>query len=167
MLDKLKNIFYNELKTDTLTKLENDFYCKVREYFKNTEGIEKERILYFYGELRKLRLYKFFLFDNNIDKLTDEEKELVDKITNIKEDINIEDEISQNKEIIELPKPIYTINNIEIVKVEKNFPSFTIDGENIISLKKEDVLSMDEKIIKILEKHNIVKRFNIKKEGNL
>ena len=87
MYKKIVNAFFNELKSDNLLKLPNDFYDNVRNYLKqnneNNENIEidedkkteLERITYYVKELRKLRLHKAFF--GNRDNLVDEEKELL------------------------------------------------------------------------------------------
>jgi DNA replication initiation complex subunit (GINS family) len=57
------------------------------------------------------------------------------------------------------PKPINTQNDIDIVRVNTRFPEFT-NGKYTYLLNKNDILTLDEKFSKILEKHNIVKKIN-------
>ncbi|WP_232156300.1 hypothetical protein [Methanocaldococcus infernus] len=147
MYEKLVKAFIMEIKEDKLLELENNFYEEVRDYVKTLQGEEKERALYFYRELRKLRLYKAFYGDR--DNLVEEEVKILESIEKIHEEEKKEE-----------PKDIYTLNNIELVRVLLNFPSFT-DGKRIYNLEKNDILSIDEKIAKILEKHSIVKRFKV------
>ncbi|WP_456418430.1 hypothetical protein [Methanocaldococcus infernus] len=147
MYEKLVKAFIMEIKEDKLLELENNFYEEVRDYIKTLQGEEKERALYFYRELRKLRLYKAFYGDR--DNLVEEEVKILESIEKIHEEEKKEE-----------PKDIYTLNNIELVRVLLNFPSFT-DGKRIYNLEKNDILSIDEKIAKILEKHSIVKRFKV------
>ncbi|ENN96731.1 hypothetical protein J422_00806 [Methanocaldococcus villosus KIN24-T80] len=144
MYKELKNYFFNEIRSDTLLKLPEDFYEKVREYIKKLEDEkEKERAKYYYRELRKLRIYKAMYFDR--ENLLKEEEEILNKIEFIEEE----------------PKGIYTIKDIEVVKVNKQFPQFT-DGNFIYNLNKEEVITLDKKIATILEKHGIISKLRVR-----
>ena len=189
MYKKIVNAFFNELKSDNLLKLPNDFYDNVRNYLKqNNENIEMdgdkktelERIIYYVREIRKLRLHKAFF--GNRDNLVDEEKELLLLIEDIEYYNNFGDGITEKKVSNRLdnslnyhdvsnefnnssiasppkPKPINTQNYIDIVRVNTRFPEFT-DGKYNYLLNKNDIITLDKKFSKILEKHNIVKKIN-------
>ncbi|WP_456472197.1 hypothetical protein [Methanocaldococcus sp.] len=149
MLNELKKFFIREIKEDKISKLPENFYNDVKEYIKNLEDEkERERALYFYRELRKIRIYKAIYGDR--ENLDDEERNILNLIENL--------EFKEKSE--EEPKDIYISKNIQLVRAILNFPSFT-DGKFIYSIEKNDILSLDEKIVKILEKHSIVKRFKV------
>ncbi len=159
MYESLKNYFFEEIKNDKLLKLPNNFYDDIREYVKNIEDeIELERVKYYFKELRKLRIYKALYLDNERENLLPEELNIIHAIENTAVELKIEETPKFKKPIeIETPKPIYTINDIDVVKVDKNFPTFT-DGTFIYNLNKNDVLSLNKKISHILEKHRIISR---------
>ncbi|MCS3900778.1 hypothetical protein [Methanococcus voltae] len=60
----------------------------------------------------------------------------------------------------EIPKVINTERDIHIVRVNHKFPYFT-DGNCVYGLNKNDIISLDGRFSKILEKHNIVEQVNI------
>ncbi|NPA62042.1 MAG: hypothetical protein GXN95_00615 [Methanococci archaeon] len=155
LYSSLKKYFVEEIKNDKLLKLPENFYDEVREYIITAEDEEKERIKYYFKELRKLRIYKALYLDDERENLLLEELDIITAIENISIDLKIEESSQPNE--IEIPKSIYTINDIDVVKVDKNFPSFT-DGSYIYTLNKNDVLSLDRRIASILEKHRIVSR---------
>jgi len=190
MYKKIVNAFFNELKSDNLLKLPNDFYDNVRNYLKqNNENIEidedkkteLERITYYVKELRKLRLNKAFF--GNRDNLIEEEKKLLLLIEDINYHYNFRNNENNNEALDALdnslddygvfeselnnpsmasypkPKPINTQNDIDIVRVNTRFPEFT-DGKYNYLLNKNDIITLDKKFSKILEKHSIVKKIN-------
>ena len=192
MYKKIVNAFFNELKSDNLLNLPDDFYDSVREYLKqnneNTEGMDNdntaaeiERITYYIKELRKLRLYKAFF--GNRDNLIEEEKKLLLLIEDINYHYNFRNNENNNGALDALdnslddygvfeselnnpsmasypkPKPINTQNYIDIVRVNTRFPEFT-DGKYNYLLNKNDIITLDKKFSKILEKHSIVKKIN-------
>jgi DNA replication initiation complex subunit (GINS family) len=190
MYKKIVNAFFNELKSDNLLKLPNDFYDNVRNYLKqNNENIEidedkkteLERIAYYIKELRKLRLNKAFF--GNRDNLIEEEKKLLLLIEDINYHYNFRNNENNNGALDALdnslddygvfeselnnpsmasypkPKPINTQNDIDIVRVNTRFPEFT-DGKYNYLLNKNDIITLDKKFSKILEKHSIVKKIN-------
>jgi len=159
MYESLKNYFFEEIKNDKLLKLPDNFYDDIREYIKNIgDEIELERVKYYFKELRKLRIYKALYLDNERENLLPEELNIIHAIENTAVELKIEETPKFKKPIeIETPKPIYTINDIDVVKVDKNFPPFT-DGTFIYNLNKNDVLSLNKKISHILEKHRIISR---------
>ena len=190
MYKKIVNAFFNELKSDNLLKLPNDFYDNVRNYLKqNNENIEidedkkteLERIAYYIKELRKLRLNKAFF--GNRDNLIEEEKKLLLLIEDINYHCNFRNNENNNGALDALdnslddygvfeselnnpsmasypkPKPINTQNDIDIVRVNTRFPEFT-DGKYNYLLNKNDIITLDKKFSKILEKHSIVKKIN-------
>ncbi|WP_292460593.1 hypothetical protein [Methanothermococcus sp.] len=181
MYKKIMNTFFNELKNDDLLKLPNNFYDMVKDYIKNQEHddeTELKRIKYYIKQLRKLRLYKAFFGDRN--NLLEEEKELLKLIEDIEyyDDFkdNIKDANYELKEDSNLdkyqefqyidrklshsePKLINTQNDIDIVRVITRFPKFT-DGKSTHILNKNDIITLNKKISRILEKHNIVKKIN-------
>ncbi len=163
---KVRNAFYNELKTDELTVIQKDIYDKIRDYLNTiTDKKEKNRLIYYTKELRKLRIYKGF-YSNDRNNLTEEELTIIQMV----EDINYKGDfkgnnisVSNNKSITlnnYQPKHINSENNITVVRVVNNFPEFT-DGKQTYKLEKNDILTLNEKYYKILEKHNIVKRINL------
>jgi hypothetical protein len=158
MYESLKNYFFEEIKNDKLLKLPDNFYDDVRDYIKNIEDeIELERAKYYFKELRKLRIYKALYLDNERENLLPEELNIIHAIESSAE-LKIEESPEFEKPAeIDTPKPIYTINDIDVVKVDRNFPPFT-DGTFIYNLNKNDVLSLDKKISHILEKHRIISR---------
>jgi len=158
MYELLKNYFFEEIRADKLLKLPENFYDDVREYIKNiVDEVELERAKYYYRELRKLRIYKAMYLDTERENLLPEELNIIYAIESIAE-LKFEESVESEEPIeIEAPKPIYTINDIDVVKVERNFPPFT-DGTFIYHLSKNDVLSIDKNIAKILEKHNIISK---------
>ncbi|ACX73419.1 conserved hypothetical protein [Methanocaldococcus vulcanius M7] len=151
----LKKYFFEEIKNDKLLKLPENFYDEVREYIITAEDKEKKRIEYYFKEIRKLRIYKALYLDEERENLLLEELNIITAIENISTELKSEESPKPNE--IETPKLIYTINDIDVVKVDKNFPSFT-DGSYIYSLNKNDVLSLDRRIASILEKHRIISR---------
>ncbi|ACV24257.1 hypothetical protein [Methanocaldococcus fervens] len=157
MYESLKNYFFEEIKSDKLLKLPDSFYDDVREYIKNIEDdVELERAKYYFKELRKLRVYKALYLDDDRENLLPEELNIIYAIENVVVELKIEENIeSTQPNEIEAPKPIYTINDIDVVKVDKNFPPFT-DGTFIYNLNKNDVLSLNKKISDILKKHRII-----------
>jgi len=180
MYKKIMNVFFNELKSDSLLNLSDDFYNKVRDYMKNQENSETElkRIKYYIKELRKLRLHKAFFGDR--ENLLEEEKELLKLIEDIEYYNNFKnDRINTVKELKEdnlldyynrvesknqglphpKPKPINTQKDIDIVRVITRFPEFT-DGKFNYVLNKNDIVTLDKKFSRILEKHSIVKKIN-------
>ncbi|XRO76764.1 hypothetical protein ACO3VM_08315 [Methanocaldococcus sp. 10A] len=159
LYETLKNYFFEEIKADKLLKLPDNFYDEVREYIKNIKDeIELERAKYYFKELRKLRIYKALYLDNERENLLPEELNIIYAIENVVVELKIEENVESNEaDEIEIPKPIYTINDIDVVKVDKNFPPFT-DGTFIYNLNKNDVLTLDKKISDILKKHRIVSR---------
>ena len=181
MYKKIMNTFFNELKSDDLLKLSDDFYDMVKNYIKNQEyedETELERIKYYIKELRKLRLYKAFFGDRK--NLLEEEKELLKLIEDIeyydnfksniknaecrlKEDSILDkyhELISKKQELSHSePKPINTQKDIDIVRVITRFPEFT-DGKFTYVLNKNDIITLNKKFSRILEKHNIVKKIN-------
>ncbi|MBP2143280.1 hypothetical protein J2127_000421 [Methanococcus voltae] len=60
----------------------------------------------------------------------------------------------------EIPKVINTERDIHIVRVNHKFPYFT-DGNCVYGLNKNDLISLDGRFSKILEKHNIVEQVTI------
>ncbi|ADC70472.1 conserved hypothetical protein [Methanocaldococcus sp. FS406-22] len=158
MYESLKNYFFEEIKSDKLLKLPDNFYDDVRNYIKNIEDeIELERAKYYFKELRKLRIYKALYLDNERENLLPEELNIIHAIeSSVTLKIEKSPEFEKPTEI-DTPKPIYTINDIDVVKVDRNFPPFT-DGTFIYNLNKNDVLSLDKKISHILEKHKIISR---------
>ncbi|MBW9220640.1 DNA replication complex GINS family protein [Methanothermococcus sp. SCGC AD-155-M21] len=184
MYEKIANIFFNELKNDDLLKLPENFYEEIREYIHNNEyKDEKElrRIKYYIVEIRKLRIYKALY--NSKENLINEEKNILKLIEDIesymenkgsttinhnndstleKEDIlnnqqQFKSNIQEKKTTQQIPKLINTQRYIDIVRVLTKFPEFT-DGKYIYNLNKEDIISLDKRISKILEKHKIVKK---------
>ncbi|WP_423792067.1 hypothetical protein ACPB8Q_04910 [Methanocaldococcus indicus] len=153
MLKKLKQLFIDEIKSDSILELDNNFYNEVREYIKNIEGLEKKRALYFYRNLRKVRIYKSLLFGCE-ENLTEEEKEILNMIFDLKLETKKEDSCIE-------PQHINIINDIEVVRVLKNFPSFIFNGY-ICSLNKEDIITLDKKVANILKKHNIIEEIRWK-----
>ncbi|ABR56283.1 DNA replication complex GINS family protein [Methanococcus aeolicus] len=166
MYNKIKNTFFNELNSDSLLKLSDDFYDDIRSYLNsiaNSENhkMEYKRALNYSSKLRKLRIYKA-LFEKNfpnedmgapsniLQNLTKEEEIILKLIDNI-EYIN-----SYNDDT---PKPINTQTDIDIVRVNTGFPEFT-DGKRNYNLNKNDVITLDKKISSILEKHDIVKKIS-------
>jgi len=156
MYEFLKNYFFEEIKSDKLLKLPDNFYDEVRGYIKNIDDeIELERAKYYFKELRKLRIYKAMYLDSERENLLPEELNIIYAIESVAE-LKIEENVeSEEPNEIEIPKPIYTINDIDVVKVDKNFPPFT-DGTFIYDLNKNDVLSLNRKISDILKKHRII-----------
>ena len=153
MYKKVVNTFFNELKNDKLTKLPENFYEDVRRYIEDREyGSEREyrRLLYYLRELRKLRIYKAFYGDR--ENLLEEEREILRAIEDVEGIPSLREEGR-----VEVPKPINTQRPIDIVRVLTNFPEFT-DGERVYNLEKNDIISLDRRIAKILEKYKIVKR---------
>ncbi len=178
---KLPNDFYDSVR---------DYLNKYNENGNNNDinnpnmATELERINYYISELRKLRLYKAFF--GNRDNLVDEEQDIllfIEDITyyhnfknlkNIKDnseslntfsnplnDYNLfESELNNSTMTQDIrPKPINTQNDIDIVRVNTRFPEFT-DGKYTYLLNKNDILTLNKKFSKILEKHNIVKKIN-------
>jgi len=93
--------------------------------------------------------------DSERENLLPEELNIIYAIESVAE-LKIEENVeSEEPNEIEIPKPIYTINDIDVVKVDKNFPPFT-DGTFIYDLNKNDVLSLNRKISDILKKHRII-----------
>ncbi|HIP84989.1 MAG TPA: hypothetical protein EYH15_05820 [Methanothermococcus okinawensis] len=159
MYDKIVNAFFNELKNDKLIKLPESFYDDVRRYIWNKEyGSEREyrRIPYYIRELRKLRLYKAFY--GSRENLLEEEREILEVIERFEDISPLKREEEEDKvEKSEIPKPINTQRHIDIVRVLTKFPEFT-DGDRVYNLDKNDIVSLDRRISKILEKYKIVKR---------
>ena len=164
MYKDIVNAFFNELKNDKLIKLPESFYQDVRRYIDNKEyGSEREyrRILYYIKELRKLRLYKAFY--GSRENLLEEEREILEVIEGIEGIFKLrEGEVEETKvevleDLSEIPKLINTQRHIDIVRVLTKFPEFT-DGEIVYNLDKNDILSLDRRISKVLEKYRIVKR---------
>ncbi|HIP17266.1 MAG TPA: DNA replication complex GINS family protein [Methanothermococcus okinawensis] len=184
MYEKIANIFFNELKNDDLLKLPENFYDEIREYINNDEYKDEreiKRIKYYAIEIRKLRIYKALY--NSKENLINEEKNILKSIENIEgygEDggstatinhnndsilemgniLNNQQSISeiQEKETTQqIPKLINTQRYIDIVRVLTKFPEFT-DGKYTYNLNREDIVSLDKRISKILEKHKIVKK---------
>ena len=140
-----------------------------------------ERIIYYVREIRKLRLHKAFF--GNRDNLVDEEKKLLLLIEDINYYYNFRNNKNSNEALDALdnslddygvfeselnyssmasypkPKPINTQNDIDIVRVNTRFPEFT-DGKYNYLLNKNDIITLDKKFSKILEKHSIVKKIN-------
>ncbi len=90
MYKKIVNIFFNELKSDNLLNIPNDFYDNLRIYLntiynnpsnERISELDLKRVLYYIKELRKLRLYKAFFGDRT--NLVDEEKKLLSLIEDI------------------------------------------------------------------------------------
>ncbi|WP_048057839.1 hypothetical protein [Methanothermococcus okinawensis] len=209
MYKKIMNTFFNELKSNDLLKLSDDFYKNVKEYLKNLEHdkynnkTELERIKYYIKELRKLRLYKAFF--GNRHNLLEEEKELLKLIEDIEYYDDFKNSMKDKKELLlknsniidsydnynynnqniqniqdkpqednnksqkhicinqepisSKPKPINTQNDIDIVRVITRFPEFT-DGKFTYVLNKNDIITLNKKFSKILEKHNIIRKIN-------
>ena len=164
MYKEIVNVFFNELKNDKLTKLPENFYENVRKYIED-EKYESERehrrILYYIKELRKLRLYKAFY--GSRENLLEEEKEILKIIEDIEGISSIqrkeveETKVEVSEDLSKIPKPINTQRYIDIVRVLTNFPEFT-DGETVYNLDENDIISLDRRISRILEKYGVVKR---------
>jgi len=163
MYKEVVNTFFNELKNDKLMKLSESFYDDVKRYIENKEyksEREYRRILYYIRELRKLRLYKAFYGDR--ENLLEEEKEIlkiiesIEGISSLRREVE-ETEVEVSEDVSEIPKPINTQRDIDIVRVLTKFPEFT-DGEVVYNLDVNDILSLDRRISKILEKYKIVKK---------
>ena len=163
MYKDVVNTFFNELKNDKLLKLPESFYEDVRRYIENEEyGSEREyrRILYYIRELRKLRLYKAFY--GSRENLLEEEREILEVIESIEGMAKLrrgaeETKVEVSEGLSEVPKSINTQRYIDIVRVLTKFPEFT-DGEVVYNLNENDIVTLDRRISKILEKYNIVKR---------
>ena len=69
----------------------------------------------------------------------------------------METKVEVSEDLSEIPKPINTQRYIDIVRVLTNFPEFT-DGETVYNLDENDIISLDRRISRILEKYGIVKR---------
>ncbi len=153
----LKNYFFEEIKSDKLLKLPDNFYEDIRKYINEiNDEIEIERVKYYFKELRKLRIYKALYLDKCREYLLPEEDNIIKSIEDIDIEIKIK-ELKEENEDIDIPKSIYTTNDIDVVKIDKNFPPFT-DGTFIYHLNKNDVISLNKKIVNILQKHNIVSK---------
>jgi len=163
MYKEVVNTFFNELKNDKLMKLSESFYDDVKRYIEGKEyesEREYRRILYYIRELRKLRLYKAFYGDR--ENLLEEEKEIlkiiesIEGISSLRREVE-ETEVEVSEDVSEIPKPINTQRDIDIVRVLTKFPEFT-DGKVVYNLDKNDILSLDSRISKLLEKYRIVKK---------
>ncbi|HIQ39423.1 MAG TPA: hypothetical protein EYH53_05395 [Methanothermococcus okinawensis] len=165
MYKEIVNTFFNELKNDKLTKLHENFYKDVKRYIENKEyksEREYRRILYYIKELKKLRLYKAFY--GSRENLLEEEREILKVIENIEGISSLRREVEETKVEVsedlrsqEIPKPINTQRYIDIVRVLTKFPEFT-DGKVVYNLDENDIVSLDRRISKILEKYKIVKK---------
>jgi len=181
MYKKIVDIFFNEIKNDGLLKLSKDFYDNVREYINQIQDeTELKRVKYYLRELRKLRLYKAF-YQKDRENLLEEELNILKLVENIDRVFDVgnagitgdpsyndqNDEIQtdhsyelENTASCQKPKPINTQSDIDIVRVITKFPGFT-DGKFNYVLNKNDIISLNKKISKILEKHRVVKKVNV------
>lgn len=178
MYKRIVDIFFNEIKSEELLNLSEDFYNNAREYINQIQDeTELKRVKYYLRELRKLRLYKAF-YQKDRKNLLEEELNILKLVENIDcvfdaemagdpfdgvqddeiqndHDYGLESTISCQK-----PKPINTQSDIDIVRVIAKFPGFT-DGKFNYVLNKNDIISLNKKISKILEKHRVVKKVNV------
>jgi len=163
MYNKIKNTFFNELNSDSLLMLSNEFYNTIREYIGNLDknSTEYKRAMWYYLNLRKLRLYKITMLNiinenigdinnssnsnNNLNNITLEEKEILYQLFNV--------------DSIEPPKHINTETDITMVRVNLNFPKF-IYGNTEYNLEKNKHVKLPTNIVNILEKHGIVEKIN-------
>ncbi|EHP89688.1 hypothetical protein [Methanotorris formicicus] len=182
MYEKIKKLFFEEIKSDDLLNLPKNFYEDAGEYLKNnSDEKEVERVKYYLRELRKLRIYKALYGDRT--NLLEEERKILDiiedvekteslieeNVDNIVEELGF-DEVEEGMKIwgnvdgdvgvITQPKHINIKKDIDVVRVNHNFPPFT-DGNYCYMLKKNDVVALNREIVTILEKHNIVKKVNV------
>lgn len=182
MYKKIRDAFFSEFLKDGLSDLPENFYRDSRNYLETItdEKIKFERTKYYLKELLNLRYYKVNCLKESPNKFTEDEKKLSKfieetffKNVNIDDMLETEDlskkkskiqanlDIGQeNEDCCQKPKHINSENDIDIVRVITKFPCFT-DGNLQYILNKNDIISLDRKFSKILEKHNVVKRVNI------
>ncbi|AEF96533.1 hypothetical protein [Methanotorris igneus] len=98
MYEKIKNLFFEEIKSDDLLNLSENFYEDAREYLKNNDDEkEVERAKYYLRELRKLRIYKALYGDRT--NLLEEEREILSLIEDI--EYKKEEEVPKTEDLIE------------------------------------------------------------------
>lgn len=181
MYKKIRDAFFNEFFKEGLNDLPENFYKDARNYLETIDDKTKfERVKYYLNNLLSFRIYKVNCLKESPNKFTPDEKRVVafieetccgsgneDYISKIDESDKKKAKFSANLDKLEektdkcqIPKHINTESDIDIVRVITKFPCFT-DGNLQYVLHKNDVISLDRKFSKILEKHNIIKRVNI------
>ncbi|WP_048064127.1 hypothetical protein [Methanococcus maripaludis] len=181
MYKKIRDAFFNEFFKEGLSDLPENFYKDARNYLETIEDNTKsKRVKYYLSNLLSFRIYKVNCLKESPNKFTPDEKRVIsfieetcygtgneDYLSKIDEFDKKKDKFSSDlnkseEKSVECQKPkhINTESDIDIVRVITKFPCFT-DGNLQYVLHKNDVISLDRKFSKILEKHNIIKRVNI------
>jgi DNA replication initiation complex subunit (GINS family) len=182
MYKKIRDAFFNEFLKEGLGELPENFYPDAKKYIETIDdNFKLERTKYYLMELLNIRYYKINCLKESPNNTTKDEKKLLKFIEDIlfgrldiediykKEDIDKKKKFKnqlnldtghENEGACQKPKPINTESDIDIVRVITKFPCFT-DGNLQYILNKNDIISLDRKFSKILEKHNVVKRVNV------
>ncbi|MBA2861715.1 hypothetical protein [Methanococcus maripaludis] len=181
MYKKIRDAFFNEFFKDGLSDLPENFYKDARNYLETIDDNAKsKRVKYYLNNLLSFRIYKVNCLKESPNKFIQDEKKVInfieetcygsgteDYIPKLDESDKKKDKFSVNlnkpeeqTDKCQKPKHINSESDIDIVRVITKFPCFT-DGNLQYVLNKNDVISLDRKFSKILEKHNIIKRVNI------
>uniref|UniRef100_A9A8V3 DNA replication initiation complex subunit (GINS family) n=1 Tax=Methanococcus maripaludis (strain C6 / ATCC BAA-1332) TaxID=444158 RepID=A9A8V3_METM6 len=181
MYKKIRDAFFNEFFKEGLSDLPENFYKDARNYLETIDDNTKsKRVKYYLNNLLSFRIYKVNCLKESSNKFVQDEKKVINFIEETcygsgNEDYIPESDESDKKKVkfsvdlnkseektdkCQIPKHINSESDIDIVRVITKFPCFT-DGNLQYILNKNDVISLDRKFSKILEKHNIIKRVNI------